>query len=144
MAAAKSPLFDPVRLLAADTVVMLDGDVLGKPRDHYDALAMLAKLSGRSHQVFTAVCLRRAERISQQRVETRVEFITLTRELCEAYLATDEPWDKAGGYGIQGLGGAFVSGIRGSYSNVVGLPLAETWQLLSAQGVATLLGKRDE
>jgi septum formation protein len=66
-----------------------------------------------------------------------VDFIALTRELCEAYLATDEPWDKAGAYGIQGLAGAFVKSIDGSYSNVVGLPLCETWQLLRANGIAT-------
>jgi len=72
-------------------------------------------------------------------VETHVTFGQLTLEACEAYLATDEPWDKAGAYGIQGLGGAFVSSIHGSYSNVVGLPLAETWQMLVAHGIATLL-----
>jgi septum formation protein len=65
--------------------------------------------------------------------------VQLTREQCEAYLASDEPWDKAGGYGIQGLAGAFVSAISGSYSNVVGLPLAQTWQLLSGQGIAGAL-----
>ena len=72
-------------------------------------------------------------------VETEVEFIALSREICEAYLATGESWDKAGAYGIQGLGGAFVRAIKGSYSNVVGLPLCETWQLLNASGIATAL-----
>ena len=126
-------------VLAADTTVHLDDEVLGKPVDHFDGLAMLARLSGRSHSVLTAVCLWGDDGSSVQLVETRVEFIQLTRELCEAYLATDEPWDKAGGYAIQGLAGAFVRRIEGSYSNVVGLPLCETRQLLVAQGIATRL-----
>lgn len=126
-------------VLAADTTVLIDDDVLGKPRDHFDGLAMLARLSGRSHSVLTAVCLWGDDGSRVQLVETKVEFIRLTRELCEAYLATDEPWDKAGGYAIQGLAGAFVRRIEGSYSNVVGLPLCETRQLLVARGIATQL-----
>jgi nucleoside triphosphate pyrophosphatase len=126
-------------VLAADTTVHIDDDVLGKPRDHFDGLAMLARLSGRSHCVLTAVCLHSANGLACELVSTRVEFVQLTRELCEAYLATDEPWDKAGAYAIQGLAGAFVSAIHGSYSNVVGLPLCETWQLLSASGIRTPL-----
>lgn len=129
-----------VRILAADTTVVIDGDVLGKPRDHLDGLAMLARLSGRLHDVITAVCLAGGGGTVSQQVTTRVLFASLDRETCEAYLATDEPWDKAGGYGIQGLGGALVARIEGSYSNVVGLPLYETWQMLSAGGVATRLG----
>jgi septum formation protein len=73
-----------------------------------------------------------------------VEFVQLTRELCETYLATDEPWDKAGAYAIQGLAGAFVRSIQGSYSNVVGLPLCETWQLLEAGGLDTSLSLGNE
>lgn len=134
-----------VAVLAADTSVVVDEDVLGKPVDHFDGLGMLARLSGRTHAVLTGVCLYtgRGECLSQV-VETRVSFVQLTREQCEAYLATDEPWDKAGGYAIQGLAGAFVSAIEGSYSNVVGLPLTETWQLLSGQGIATALEKAIE
>ncbi len=131
-------------VLAADTIVVVDEDMLGKPRDHFDGLAMLAKLSGRSHCVYTAVCLQQGSSVSLELVETRVEFIQLTRELCEAYLATDEPWDKAGAYAIQGLAGAFVRGIQGSYSNVVGLPLCETWQLLQASGIDTSLSPHNE
>lgn len=126
-------------VLAADTTVVIDDDVLGKPRDHFNGLAMLARLSGRIHSVMTAVCLRHEDVEECELVETRVEFVQLTRDTCEAYLATDEPWDKAGGYAIQGLAGAFVRSIEGSYSNVVGLPLAETWQLLASHGVATPL-----
>jgi septum formation protein len=130
-------------VLAADTIVLVEGDVLGKPVDHFDGLAMLAKLSGRSHCVITAVCLARAGKVSRELVETRVDFIPLTRELCEAYLATDEPWDKAGAYAIQGLAAAFVRSIHGSYSNVVGLPLCETWGLLRAEGIRTSLEPAD-
>ncbi|MEE4143395.1 MAG: Maf family protein [Halieaceae bacterium] len=131
-------------VLAADTIVLVDEDVLGKPCDHFDGLAMLAKLSGRSHCVLTAVCLDLHGSAVCEVVETRVEFTRLTRELCEAYLATDEPWDKAGAYAIQGMAGAFVRSIHGSYSNVVGLPLCETWQLLQANGIRTGLEPRHE
>jgi septum formation protein len=126
-------------VLAADTTVVVDDVVMGKPEDHFHGLAMLARLSGRTHSVLTAVCLHTPRGVTSELVETQVEFLQLSMEVCEAYLATEEPWDKAGGYGIQGLGGAFVRSINGSYSNVVGLPLAETWQLLAAHGIPTLL-----
>ena len=126
-------------VLAADTTVCIDDDVLGKPVDHLDALATLARLSGRRHTVMTSICLHHSEAIQTRLVSTQVQFVSLTRDICEAYLATDEPWDKAGAYGIQGLGGALVSSIDGSYSNVVGLPLHETWQLLRSVGIATRL-----
>lgn len=136
---------EAVAVLAADTSVVIDEDVLGKPRDHFDALGMLARLSGRSHSVLTGICLCAADGICHaETVETRVRFVQLTPEHCEAYLATREPWDKAGAYAIQGLAGAFVSGIEGSYSNVVGLPLTQTWQLLSGHGIATALEKTFE
>ena len=124
-------------VLAADTCVVLEDVILGKPEDHMDALAMLARLSGREHRVLTAVCMRRLDQLEETMTDTRVKFVTLNREQCESYLATDEPWDKAGAYGIQGLAGAFVESIQGSYSGVVGLPLAQTWQLLVKLGVAT-------
>jgi nucleoside triphosphate pyrophosphatase len=137
--AARHPGED-VAVLAADTSVVIDEDVLGKPANRFDGLGMLARLSGRQHTVLTAICLQTPEgEVHSELVETGVDFVQLTREQCEAYLATDEPWDKAGGYGIQGLAGAFVSSIDGSYSNVVGLPLAETWRALSAQGIAGAL-----
>jgi len=136
---------EAVVILAADTSVVIDEDVLGKPSDHFDGLGMLARLSGRSHSVLTAICLHWPGGESRtQVVETQVAFTALSRELCEAYLATDEPWDKAGGYGIQGLAGAFVRSIEGSYSNVVGLPLAETWQMLSGLGIACVLEPSSE
>ncbi|MEH6585635.1 MAG: Maf family protein [Halioglobus sp.] len=136
---------EEVAVLAADTSVVIDEDVLGKPGDHFEGLGMLARLSGRSHSVLTGICLQTAQGESLcELVDTRVTFVQLTREQCEAYLATDEPWDKAGGYGIQGMAGAFVSSIEGSYSNVVGLPLAQTWQMLSGQGIAGALGESRE
>ena len=126
-------------VLAADTIVVISGTVLGKPKDRADALHMLMALSGRQHSVFTALSLVTVTGMVCQLVETKVEFMSLSDATCEAYLATDEPWDKAGSYGIQGLAGAFVRSIEGSYSNVVGLPLCETWQLLSSNGVSTAL-----
>ena len=127
-------------VLAADTTVVIDGAVLGKPVDHSHGLAMLSRLSGRAHEVTTAICLVAGGEVLARQVTTRVDFANLTSAQCQAYLATDEPWDKAGAYGIQGLAGAFVRRIEGSYSNVVGLPLHETWQLLAASGIPTLLG----
>jgi septum formation protein len=124
-------------VMAADTCVVLEDVILGKPEDHFDALAMLARLSGREHRVLTAVCVRRFDQFEETMTDTRVKFATLTREQCESYLATDEPWDKAGAYGIQGLAGVFVESIEGSYSGVVGLPLAQTWQILVELGVKT-------
>ena len=126
-------------VMAADTIVVIAGKVLGKPIDHADALLMLSRLSGRRHSVLTAVCLLTAAGMVCELVETKVDFLPLSPAVCDAYLATDEPWDKAGAYGIQGLAGAFVRAIEGSYTNVVGLPLCETWQLLSANGIATAL-----
>jgi nucleoside triphosphate pyrophosphatase len=131
---------DDQAVLAADTTVVIDDDVLGKPRDPLDGLAMLARLSGRTHEVTTAVCLQHGARLREIAVTTRVTFAVLDRALCEAYLATDEPWDKAGAYGIQGQGAVLVEGIEGSYSNVVGLPLAQTWRLLIEEQIPTGLG----
>lgn len=128
-------------VLAADTTVVLDDQVLGKPVDHFDALAMLARLSGREHRVLTAVCVRLGQQVEEALSDSSVKFATLSHGQCLAYLDTPEPWDKAGGYGIQGLAGAFVESLTGSYSGVVGLPLAETWGLLRRVGVITSLDK---
>jgi septum formation protein len=126
-------------VLSADTTVVVDDTVLGKPQDAAQAKAMLSRLSGRWHTVLTAVCLLGASGMDCELVGTDVEFVVLSEEVCSAYIATGEPLDKAGAYGIQGLGGAFVRAIKGSYTNVVGLPLSETWQLLGAHGIATTL-----
>ncbi|MFO8080075.1 MAG: Maf family protein [Armatimonadota bacterium] len=128
-------------VLGADTVVVVDGEVLGKPEDGADARRMLRRLSGRDHAVITAVALAlreessaAAELLALEHVRTRVEFRALSVEEIAAYVASGEPMDKAGGYGIQGRGALLVSEIEGCYFNVVGLPLSRTWELLSALG----------
>ncbi len=127
---------ESIRLvLAADTTVTLDNCVLGKPKNHADARATLTQLSGRSHTVYTAVALRKGGVLKECTVATQVTFADLSSTLIESYLSTDEPWDKAGAYGIQGLAGSFVTAIDGSYSSVVGLPLAETRSMLAEFGV---------
>lgn len=122
-------------VLGADTIVMLDEEVLGKPRDPFHACELLMRLSGRCHGVLSAVALATAERTDTRVSESRVCFRQLSRSECEAYVDTGEPLDKAGGYGIQGRAAAFVSELQGSYSGVVGLPLFETAELLANVGV---------
>jgi len=126
-------------VLAADTTVVLDERILGKPESHEDAMRMLRQLAARTHQVYTALCLCCGNQTLQRLVCTEVRFTALSEAQCAAYIATGEPWDKAGGYGIQGVGGALVEHIVGSYSNVVGLPLHETWQMLAGSGITSLL-----
>lgn len=120
-----------VVVLGADTAVVLDGRILGKPVDRDDALATLNALSGRSHQVLTAVALVSRERLESRVVTSQVTFRPLSQAEIEAYWASGEPQDKAGCYGIQGLAAVFVSQLLGSYSAVVGLPLCETAALLA-------------
>jgi septum formation protein len=117
-------------VLGADTLGLLDGEILEKPRDKAGALAMLRRLSGRSHQVITAVALHSVDRQLCKTSVTDVYFRSLDEHEIEAYWETGEPGDKAGSYAIQGLGAVFVKEIRGSYSNVVGLPLETTCELL--------------
>ncbi|MBT8496566.1 Maf family protein [Pantoea agglomerans] len=118
-------------VLGADTIVVLNGEVLEKPRDAADARAMLCKLSGHMHQVMTAVALADSQQALDCVVITDVTFRTLTATDIDDYIATGEPMDKAGAYGIQGRGGNFVRKINGSYHAVVGLPLVETGELIS-------------
>jgi len=118
-------------VLAADTAVVLDGRILGKPLDREQGLAMLRALSGREHSVITAVAVARGSDVRLQPVITQVRFRPLGEAEMSAYWDTGEPADKAGGYGIQGLGAVFVAHIAGSYSGVVGLPLMETAELLA-------------
>jgi len=132
-AAAVGVHFPQATVLAADTTVVLDGEVLGKPEDASDAHRMLSRLSGRTHSVLTGVALGGASS-GQVLVETRVRFRVLQPGQLRWYIASGEPMDKAGAYAIQGLGGAFVEAIDGSYSNVVGLPLVETLALLERAG----------
>ncbi|ARJ41490.1 septum formation inhibitor Maf [Pantoea alhagi] len=118
-------------VLGADTIVVLNGEVLEKPRDALHAAEMLTRLSGQTHQVLTAVALADRQRELDCLVTTDVTFRLLTPQDIQAYIASGEPMDKAGAYGIQGLGGNFVRKINGSYHAVVGLPLVETSELLS-------------
>ena len=121
--------------LGADTTVCLGREILGKPADAEDAHRMLSMLSDSTHAVHTAVALASVETVQTVVVSTAVTFTHLSEEAINRFLMTDEPWDKAGGYGIQGYAGSFVARIEGSYSAVVGLPLCETRALLVASGV---------
>ncbi|WP_085691760.1 MULTISPECIES: nucleoside triphosphate pyrophosphatase [unclassified Pseudomonas] len=129
-------LEDRAVVLGADTAVVLDGRILGKPENREDALAMLADLSGREHQVLTAVALSDGQRVHSLCVTSKVRFRAISAEEAQRYWASGEPADKAGGYAIQGLGAVFVTGLSGSYSAVVGLPLSETAELLGQFGIA--------
>ena len=121
-------------VLGADTIVVLDNEVLGKPRDPGHACELLMRLSGRCHRVLSAVALASAGATATRLSESRVCFRQLSRQECEAYTATGESLDKAGAYGIQGRAATFVSDLQGSYSGVVGLPLYETGELLTEAG----------
>lgn len=128
---------DPI-VIGADTVVVRDGTILGKPKDPADARAMLASLSGRTHQVYTGVTVCQGDKVVTQAEETQVTFRPLTQQEIACYVATGEPMDKAGAYGIQGLGGLLVAGIQGDYHNVVGLPVCRLGQILRDFGVDCL------
>lgn len=129
----------PVRtVLAADTTVVLDGRILGKPVDLADAVAMLKSLSGQTHQVLTSVVVKTGDDLWQATQRSDVTFGRLSENMIRAYCATPEPYDKAGGYAIQGMAAVFVERIAGSYSGIMGLPLYETTQLLKQAGVPIL------
>jgi septum formation protein len=124
-------------VLGADTIVVIGDRILGKPVDAADAAAMLASLSGRAHEVVTGVALARHDHgyMASEVVGTRVYFRVLSEADIAAYLATPEPFDKAGSYAIQGRGGAFVQGYEGCYTNVVGLPVQRAAAMLRRAGV---------
>ncbi len=122
-------------VLAADTAVVVDGVAFGKPVDEADAIDMLLGLSDREHEVLTGVAVWHAATVTEAMSRTRVEFREISRDEALDYWHSGEPCDKAGAYGIQGLGGVFVRRIEGSYSGVVGLPVYETAALLAAAGV---------
>ena len=136
-AIARSAAADSV-IVAADTVVVLDGAVLGKPRDAAHAADMLHALSGRSHQVMTGLTVRRGSRIQTDTVITQVHFRPLHSREIDAYVASGEPMDKAGAYGIQGLAAIFVDRLDGDYYNVMGFPLCRLCRMLRAAGVEVL------
>ena len=124
----------PRLVLAADTTLDLDGGIIGKPRDDADAVAILSRLSGRSHRVLTAVALADGGRLEYTLCSSEVCFRTLEEAEIRHYVASGEPHDKAGAYGIQGRAAMFIAEIRGSHSGIVGLPLCETALLLRAFG----------
>lgn len=137
-------------VLGADTAVVVDGRVLGKPADESDALVMFRQLSGRKHRVLSAVAVVGKGNLGQYRVEYQervclsqswVHFRAVTDAECQAYWRTGEPADKAGGYGIQGLAALFIERLEGSYSGVMGLPLFETGELLRQFGIQVLGSK---
>lgn len=128
---------DGLPALGADTAVTVDGTILGKPCDRDDGLAMLARLSGRSHEVYSGVAIAGAGEDVTVSV-SRVDFRAIDADERAAYWATGEPADKAGGYAIQGRGAIFVAGLEGSYSAVMGLPLFETARLLTRAGIRVL------
>ncbi|HEU4617636.1 MAG TPA: Maf family protein [Gammaproteobacteria bacterium] len=132
-AAAETPI------LAADTAVVLDGALLGKPSSEAEALEMLARLSGREHRVYTGVALRHGDAVETTLTTSDVRFRPTTEAERRAYCASGEPYDKAGGYGIQGKGAVFVDHLCGSYSAVMGLPLRETAALLGRVGLPAWL-----
>jgi septum formation protein len=121
-------------VMGSDTSVVLEGEILGKPATQAEARSMLARLSGNTHQVMTAVALVEKGQCQSVVSVTNVTFRQLETDEIDAYVGTGEPMDKAGGYGIQGLGGIFVTDLQGSYSAVVGLPLQETAALLAQAG----------
>ncbi len=126
-------------VIGSDTSVVIAQQILGKPKDFADAQRLLQLLSGKVHQVLTAVAVVKAEISKTVLVTTNVEFKTLSTDEIQQYWLTGEPKDKAGGYGIQGTGGQFVKQISGSYSAVVGLPLYETAQLLTEFGLPSAI-----
>jgi septum formation protein len=132
-----------IPVLAADTAVILDGKILGKPTDGQDAEHMLRRLSGRTHEVLTAIALRTADGIHSRISRSEVTFRRIAAAEAQAYWETGEPCDKAGAYAIQGRAAIFIADLRGSYSGVMGLPLFETADLLSQAGLIPLaMGSR--
>ena len=132
----KNPEGLPV--LGSDTIVVIDEHILGKPEDNQHALEMLSILSGRTHQVMTAVTLMAPDQTKTSLNVSDVTFMTLSKELMHAYVQTGESIGKAGAYAIQGIAGQFITEIRGSYSSIMGLPLYETRKLLEESGVSVL------
>jgi len=124
----------PRPVLAADTTLDVDGEIIGKPTDEADAAAILARLSGRSHRVLTAIAMARDERVEHRLSISDVRFRPLSAEEIRRYVQSGEPMDKAGAYGIQGRAAMFVEDIKGSHSGIVGLPLCETALLLREFG----------
>jgi len=125
-------------ILTADTTVVIDDRILGKPADRAEAVDMLSALSGRTHQVLTSIAVSYGKQSWQVTQSSDVAFAAMTAQTIDAYCATREPYDKAGGYGIQGPAASFIAHISGSYTGIMGLPLFETAQLLKQAGLRIL------
>ncbi len=133
---SKNKLFESIdAIITADTIVWMNGEIFGKPKNEMEAKTMLRKLSGNWHKVFTGVCVKIEDDEILFFEETKVKFKELSEFEIDYYISTDEPLDKAGAYAIQGLGGVFVERIEGDYSNVIGLPISKLWQILLDKGV---------
>jgi septum formation protein len=132
---SRQKIDEPMPVLAADTIVAIEGSLIGKPRDRDAALDILARLSGQEHEVITAVALAQRGVLTSKLNRNVVRFRVLTRAECESYWDSGEPRDKAGAYAIQGRAAVFIDMLRGSYSGVMGLPLFETAELLTAAGL---------
>jgi septum formation protein len=128
-------------VLAADTTVVVDGQIFGKPRDKAEGVRMLGLLSGRAHEVLTGIALADARGVNTRLNSSTVRFRDISPEECAAYWETGEPRDKAGAYGIQGFGAVFIEALNGSHSGVMGLPLFETAELLKAAGISYWNGR---
>lgn len=131
-------------VLGADTVVVIDNEILGKPRDREDAKAMILKLGGRTHQVYTAVCIVRGSQEQSFCTVTHVTFAPISEELAALYVASGESDDKSGSYAVQGIAAMFVDKVEGSVSSVVGLPASQTRQALEAYGIFPRTVKEQE
>lgn len=129
-AQAAAALFPQRTVLAADTIVTIDGEILGKPADFDDACRMISMLSGRTHEVFTGVCVHTPLRTVCEYDRTLVEFYRLTQQEIRDYASTEEPYDKAGAYAVQGRGALLVRGIQGDYYGVMGLPISRVHRIL--------------
>jgi septum formation protein len=140
--AAAADVGDSILVLGADTAVVIGDRALGKPRDEADAVEMLLSLAGRRHTVLTGVALKTPANMHLSHSSTDVFFREIGRDEASLYWQSGEPTDKAGAYGIQGLGGQFVEAIEGSYSGVVGLPVFETAKLLKLSGIDLLANKK--
>ena len=128
-------------VVGSDTIVVIDGDVLGKPRDRAHAIEMLMRLSGREHEVCTGIAVAHGGRVESGLERVRVRFRGLDRRACEEYVDTGEPMDKAGAYGIQGFGSALVEGIDGDYFSVMGLPVVRMLLLIERHGWRYAFGR---
>ncbi|MEO0316681.1 MAG: hypothetical protein RL404_358 [Pseudomonadota bacterium] len=125
-------------VLAADTTVTVDGKILGKPADMAEAIDMLRSLSGRTHEVLTAIAVIANDELRETINRSQVRFAKVSEQMLRAYCNTAEPYDKAGAYGVQGHAAQFIEHISGSYTGIMGLPLFETAQLLNQAGIKTL------